>query len=211
MIIAVDGPAGSGKGTLARRLAAHFGLPHLDTGLLYRATALELLHVGGHPEDDTLAVQAAKHLDLGMLDDPRLRHGEVAQVASKVAAIPEVRAALLDLQRKFAHQDGGAVLDGRDIGTVVAPDAEAKLFVTATVDERARRRTIELQDLGQDATYDAVLQDLKDRDRRDSERTVAPLGAAADAVVLDTSHLDINAAVAHAIRIVTSRVERPSR
>lgn len=188
-IIAIDGPAASGKGTIARALAAHFGFHHLDTGLLYRATGAK----GGDP------VLAAQTLDADDLARPDLRSAEAGQAASRVAAIPQVRAALIDFQRRFAAQEPGAVLDGRDIGTVICPDAAVKLYVTATDQVRAQRRAAEL---GADPR-DMLVQ-LQDRDRRDSERETAPLKPAADAVVLDTSELTIDQAIASAV----AQVER---
>lgn len=207
MIIAIDGPAASGKGTLARRLAAHFGLAYLDTGSLYRAVGFAVLADGHDPSDPDAAEAAARALDASLVSDPRLRTDEVAQAASKVAAIPAVRAALLDFQRDFAvtPPDGakGAVLDGRDIGTVVCPDADRKMFVTASVEERARRRFQELRGKGLEVIESAVLQDMKDRDARDAGRTVAPLAPAEDAMVLDTSDLDAEQVFALAVRYVT--------
>ena len=193
-VVAIDGPAASGKGTLARRIAAHFGFAHLDTGKLYRATALAVLDAGGDPHDATAAVKAAQTLDLSGRDDPRLRGDDIAGAASIVAALPPVRAALLEAQRRFAHHPPppakGAVLDGRDIGTVVCPDATVKLFVIASVEARAERRAKELRESGAEAIYDQVLQGMKERDARDSERRVAPLSAAPDAVIIDTTMLD---------------------
>jgi CMP/dCMP kinase len=194
LIIAIDGPTASGKGTLARRLAQRFGLAHLDTGKLYRATALAVLEAGGDPADPAAAVKAAQNLDLSRLTDPRLLREDVARASSVVAAIPAVRAALLDVQRGFAYRPPppvkGAVLDGRDIGTVVCPDAALKLFITASAESRAERRVQELRERGAAAIYDAVLQDMKERDARDSERRVAPLSVAPDAVTIDTTLLD---------------------
>lgn len=194
MIIAVDGPAASGKGTLARRLAAHFNFAFLDTGLLYRAVGLAVLRKGRDPADPKAAEAAARELDLDALDDPALRSDEVSEAASKVAVIPGVRAALLGLQRGFALNppDGkkGAVLDGRDIGTVICPNADVKLFVTASPEVRASRRHKELLARGVDSIYARVLQDLRERDARDAARAVAPLKPAADAYVLETSGLD---------------------
>ena len=193
-VVAIDGPAASGKGTLARRLAERFGFAHLDTGQLYRATAFLVLRQGGDPADPLTAEKAARQLDLATLADPRLREDTVANAASVVAAIPAVRAALLDMQRKFAahppppHE--GAVLDGRDIGSVVCPEADVKLFVTATVEARAARRLKELRRDGVAAIYGDVLQDMKERDARDSGRRAAPLVAAPDAVTIDTTALD---------------------
>jgi cytidylate kinase len=194
IIIAIDGPTASGKGTLARRLARHFGLAHLDTGKLYRATALAVLEAGGDPADPQAAEKSARGLDLSRLGDPRLLREDVAQASSVVAAIPMVRAALLGAQRDFAHRPPppakGAVLDGRDIGTVVCPEATLKLFITASAESRARRRVKELRERGAAAIYDAVLQDMKERDARDSERRAAPLSVAPDAVTIDTTRLD---------------------
>ncbi len=206
MIIAIDGPAASGKGTLARRIAARFGYVHLDTGKLYRAVGLAVLRVGGDPSDATAALAAARDLDLDNLDDPALAGDDTAQAASKVAAIPEVRSALLDAQRKFAHTPPGAVLDGRDIGTVVCPDADIKLFVTADVDVRANRRHKELLNRGEESIYARVLDDLVERDARDSGRSAAPLVPAEDAVVLDTSALDPETALAAAVELIEARL-----
>ena len=202
MIIAIDGPAGSGKGTLAKRLAAHFRLPHLDTGLLYRAVALTLLDEGRPLTDAPAAARAAATLDLSRLDDPRLKGRAMGDAASVVSAYQPVRAALLDLQRRFAAQPGGAVLDGRDIGTVICPDADAKLFVTATAEERARRRHLELLSRDEAADYQAILADIRRRDERDMTRSAAPLKPAHDAVVLDTTNLDAEAAFAAALELV---------
>lgn len=199
VIIAVDGPAAAGKGTLAARLARHYGLPHLDTGKLYRATALRVLETGGDPGDGRLAEAAARAVEPVDIADPRLAEEQVAQAASVVAAIPAVRTALLAFQRDFAARAPGAVLDGRDIGTVVCPAADAKLFVTASLEARARRRLKELQESGINAIYQHVLQDMKDRDARDSQRRVAPLVPAGDAFVLDTTALDAEAAFRAAI------------
>jgi cytidylate kinase len=208
LIIAIDGPAASGKGTLARRLARHFGLNYLDTGSLYRAVAFRALRAGADPSDPAAAIAAARQVETRDLDDPRLRDDKVAQAASKVAAIPGVRAALLALQRDFARRGQGAVLDGRDIGTVVCPDADAKVFLTATVEARAMRRFKELQARGDTAIYDHVLQDMKLRDARDQERQTAPLRPASDAFELDTTALDADAAFAAVLRLIG---ERPSR
>jgi cytidylate kinase len=202
MIIAIDGPAGSGKGTLAKRLADHFGLPHLDTGLLYRAVALALLEAGRPLTDASAAARAAASLDVSRLDDPRLKGRNMGDAASVVSAYQPVRDALLDLQRRFAAQSGGAVLDGRDIGTVICPDAQAKLFVTASAEERARRRHRELLARGEAADYEAILADIRRRDERDMTRSAAPLKPAADAVVLDTTSLDAREAFASALHIV---------
>ena len=202
MIIAVDGPAASGKGTLARRLAKHFGLNHLDTGSLYRAVAFRALTAGADPADPDAAVAAARRVEAGDLADPRLREDKVAQAASVVAAIPGVRTVLLAFQRDFARRAPGAVLDGRDIGTVVCPDADAKIFLTATVEARASRRFKELQAGGSPAIYERVLQDMMLRDARDRERRTAPLQRAADAFELDTTALDADAAFAAALRYI---------
>lgn len=213
MIIAIDGTAASGKGTLARRLAAHLGLPHLDTGALYRACALHLVEAGGDPADEVAAVAAAARVRPEDADNPALRTDSVAQAASRVSAYPGVRAALLAFQRDFAGQPGGAVLDGRDIGTVVCPDADAKIFVTAEVAVRARRRYEELQARGETAIYGAVLEDMKARDERDTTRAAAPLRPADDALVLDTSGLTpdqvVDRALAH-IRERTGGLGRPA-
>lgn len=206
VIIAIDGPAASGKGTLARRLAGHFGLRHLDTGLIYRAVGAALLASGGDLDDASAAEAAARAIDLAHLDRVALSRHEVGEAASRVAAQPGVRAALLEAQRAFGGTAPGAVLDGRDIGTVVFPQADAKLFITADVAERARRRTAEMTGRGLDADFDAILDDLKRRDARDTGRSSAPLKAAGDAVVLDTTHLDADAAFAEAVKIVKARL-----
>jgi cytidylate kinase len=204
MIIAVDGPAASGKGTLARRLAGHFELHHLDTGLIYRAVGLAV-RASGHDLDDVAAgVRAAGALDLTQFSPEALRSTAAGEAASRVAAIPEVRAALLEYQRNFARREPGAVLDGRDIGTVVCPDADVKLFVTATAETRARRRWHELAALGDPLSYEAVLADIQRRDARDSERAVAPLKPDAGARLLDTTLLDIEAAFQAALDLVES-------
>jgi cytidylate kinase len=202
VIVAIDGPAASGKGTLARRIAVHFGLPHLDTGLLYRAVARALLDLGLDHTDAYHAAEAARGLDPHDLDESRLRGREMGQAASVVAAMPDVRAALVKLQRDFAAQPRGAVLDGRDIGTVICPETPIKLFVTATAEERARRRFRELSAKGEPVTYEAVLEDIRARDERDSKRSVAPLRAAEGARLLDTTDLDIDAAFRAALAIV---------
>jgi cytidylate kinase len=206
MIIAIDGPAASGKGTLARRLAAHLGLALLDTGGLYRAAALHALVGGGDPADPVTAVAGAQRVRADDLADPRLREEPIARAASVVAAMPAVRQALLAFQRDFArHPPGGkpgAVLDGRDIGTVICPDADAKLFITASPEARAARRFQELRETGAEAIYDAVLQDMKDRDARDSQRRAAPLVPADDAFVLDTTTLDADATFAAALDFI---------
>ena len=202
MIITVDGPAASGKGTLARRLAKHYGLPHLDTGLLYRGVGYLMLEGNHALEDVAMAARIAQELDVSKLDNDALRTDRVGEAASQVAAIPGVRAALLKLQQDFARQPGGAVLDGRDTGTVIAPDADVKLFVMATPEERARRRHIELAARRTPVEYCEVISDIKKRDERDSGRSIAPLKPASDAVLLDTTGLDIEAAFRAAIEIV---------
>ncbi|OJU17474.1 MULTISPECIES: (d)CMP kinase [unclassified Sphingomonas] len=201
MIIAVDGPAASGKGTIARALARHYDLPHLDTGLLYRAVAATVLRHELNPAKEADAVAACDFDDL-LLADPALRDDEIGKVASIVSAHPLVRAALLQRQKRFAAQEDGAVLDGRDIGTVIAPNADAKLFVKATPTIRARRRHAELHAHGSSLTFDQVLADIRARDQRDSTRSTAPLVAAEDAATLDTSFLSIEAAVQKAIDLV---------
>ena len=202
MIIAIDGPAASGKGTIARRLAAHYGLPHLDTGLLYRATAAAVIAEDRDLFDEESAVAAARGLGLTDFDETALRSRQMAEAASVVAAMPGVRAALIDAQRAFAARPGGAVLDGRDIGTVVCPKATVKVFVTASASARAQRRVLELAQRGEKADYNAILADILTRDARDLERAAAPLRPADDAVRLDTTHLGIEAAFAEALRIV---------
>jgi cytidylate kinase len=206
VIIAVDGPAAAGKGTLARRIAQHYRLDHLDTGRLYRATAFEALQSGGDPADAAVAEAAAKRVRADRLDDARFNEERVAQMSSVVAAFPGVRAALLAFQRDFAHRPRGAVLDGRDIGTAVCPDADAKIFVTASVDGRAARRFQELRAAGVEAIYERVLQDMKDRDARDSGRQAAPLKPADDAFVLDTTALNADAAFAAAIAYIDGKL-----
>jgi cytidylate kinase len=201
MIIAVDGPAASGKGTLGKRLADHYGLRHLDTGLIYRAVAKALLDAGEPLDDVACAGRAARALDPSRFDEALKSH-RIGEAASVVSAIPDVRAALFDFQRDFGRTPPGAVLDGRDIGTVIFPDAEVKIFVTATPEVRARRRTLELQATGTVAVEASVLADILRRDERDSARAAAPLRRADDAHLLDTTHLDIDAAVRAAIDIV---------
>lgn len=200
-VIAIDGPAASGKGTLARKLAAHYGLPHLDTGLLYRATARALLDEGLPLDDVDAAVEAARGLSLTDFDEARLRARDMGEAASVVAAMPAVRAALVDMQRAFAARPEGAVLDGRDIGTVICPAAQVKIFVTASPETRAQRRALELAGRGEEVDYNAILDDVRKRDARDSERSAAPLKAAADAVTLDTSELDRDQVLAVALEI----------
>ena len=207
MIIAVDGPAASGKGTIARALARHYGLPHLDTGLLYRAVGATVLDHGLDPEIEADAV-ASCDFDERLLADERLKDDAIGRTASVVSAHPLVRAALLQRQKRFAAQGSGAVLDGRDIGTVIAPDAVAKLFVKATPMIRARRRHAELRERGAFASLDKVLADIRARDERDSTRSQAPLRMADDAVLLDTSFLSIEASVQRAVQIVDAAVTR---
>ena len=205
ILIAVDGPAASGKGTIAQALASHFGLPHMDTGLLYRAVALNLWRWGGDPASEFEALRACDGIGVEPGDE-ELRSEAVSSIASRISAYPSVRAALLDRQREFAGQPGGAVLDGRDIGTVEAPDADVKLFVTATAEVRAQRRVRELLARGMPAHYDDVLIDIRARDARDGGRAVAPLRQADDALLLDTSELDVGAAIAAAVRLVEERL-----
>jgi cytidylate kinase len=207
MIIAVDGPAASGKGTIAKALARHYGLPHLDTGLLYRAVGLTLLRWGGDPESEFSAARACE-FEQNDFDDPELKSEMVGGIASRISAYPLVRAALIDRQRDFARQPGGAVLDGRDIGTVIAPDASAKLFVTATPEIRARRRFDELIRMNLQVHYEDVLLDIQARDARDSGRAAAPLVMAQDAHLLDTSMLGIEDSVAQAIAAVERQAGR---
>jgi CMP/dCMP kinase len=202
MIIAIDGPAASGKGTLGKRVAAHYGLAHLDTGKLYRAVARDTLAKGRDPSDADAALAAAKGLDLTTLGDKALIDGRLGEAASIVASHPEVRKALLAYQRAFARAKTGAVLDGRDIGTVICPDADVKLFVTATPEERARRRYRELKHAGISISEAEVLADIRRRDDRDRGRAVAPLRRAEDAVLLDTTNLDIDAAFKAAIDLI---------
>jgi cytidylate kinase len=201
MIIAVDGPTASGKGTIAKALAAHFGLPHLDTGLLYRAVGFEVVARGGDPDDPAAALAACNFAE-ELLGHPELRSEATGGLASRVSVHPQVRAALYEHQRAFATQPGGAVLDGRDIGTVIAPEADAKLFVTASVEARALRRWLEMRERGEDPSIEAIEANLAQRDQRDRDRADAPLRAAPDAVVVDTSTLDREAAIAAAIAAV---------
>jgi cytidylate kinase len=205
MIIAVDGPAASGKGTVARALANHYGLPLLDTGLLYRAVALNLLQTGGDAASEFSAVRAC---DISQIDfaDPELKSETVGGIASRISIYPMVRHALLERQRAFAAQSGGAVLDGRNIGTVIAPEADAKLFVTASPHVRAQRRLDELKRLGMNVHYDDVLADIHARDERDRGREEAPLQMADDAELLDTTDLDVKASIAQAIALVERRL-----
>ncbi len=206
MIIAIDGPAASGKGTLAKRIAAHFGYACLDTGLLYRAVARDVLARGGSLEDEGLAARMARTLDSASLDDDGLRLPGVGDAASVVARHAAVRAALLDFQRDFAAQEPGAVLDGRDIGTVVCPDAPVKIFVTADVTVRARRRFEELRRRGEPVTYERVLDVIQRRDERDAGRADAPMKVAADAILLDTTNLDIEAAFEAAVGLIKRKI-----
>ena len=206
LVIAVDGPAASGKGTIARALASHYRLPHMDTGLLYRAVALKLWRWGGDPGNEFEALRACAELGFDPAD-PELRSEPVSKFASAVSAYPSVRAALLERQQEFARQEGGAVLDGRDIGTVIAPGADIKLFVTASAEVRAQRRLRELLQRGMTAHYEDVLADIRARDDRDSHREVAPLKQADDALLLDTSALDVDAAIAEALRLVGEKTD----
>jgi cytidylate kinase len=208
MIIAIDGTAAAGKSTLARRIAKAYGLPHLDTGSLYRAVARDVQRAGHALENAGAAAEAARRLDPATLSDPGLRLKGRGEAASVVAAFPEVRAALLAFQRNFAAQPGGAVVEGRDIGTVVCPQADAKIFVTASAESRASRRYKELLSYGVETTEDTVLREIKDRDRRDSERAVSPLKPAQDALLLDTTELDIEKAFAAALDLIDKVASR---
>lgn len=210
MIIALDGPAASGKGTLGRRLAAHFGLAYLDTGALYRGVGVAVLAAGGDPSDPVAAEAAARSLDPASLESPALRTAAAGDAASKVAAIPAVRQALLEFQRAFAARDGGAILDGRDIGTVIVPDADAKLYVSASDEVRADRRFRELQRADPAVKYATVLEDIRARDRRDRERATAPLKPAADAIHLDTSAMTPDEVFDAALAAITTRTGRPA-
>lgn len=203
MIIAIDGPAASGKGTLAHRIARHFGYACLDTGLLYRAVARDVLARGDALDDEVAAARSAASLDTGSLGDAGLRTTATGEAASVVARHPAVRAALLDLQRNFARLKPGAVLDGRDIGTVVCPDADVKIFVTADVEVRARRRFEEMKQRGEDVSFEGVLDVIRRRDERDTARAAAPMLKADDAIVLDTTKMDIDAAFQAALAIVS--------
>lgn len=202
MIIAIDGPAASGKGTIGKRLAAHYGLRHLDTGLIYRAVAKALLDAGRRPDDVAAAVAAAKALDPARFDEMALKSQAVGEAASIVSAIPELRAELVAFQRDFVAKPPGAVLDGRDIGTVICPDADVKIFVTASPEVRARRRALEFQSLGKPTDEATVLADIRARDARDMGRSAAPLRQAPDAHLLDTTNMDISTAIRAAIDIV---------
>ena len=212
MIIAIDGPAAAGKGTLAGRLADHFGLAILDTGILYRAVGMKLVREGGDPDDASAAADVARALAPADLDADDLRTDAAADAASRVSAVPAVRQALLEFQRAFAENPpdiasgnaNGAILDGRDIGTVVCPNADCKLFITADVEVRAKRRFLELRERGLDAIHSRVLADMKERDARDSDRAVSPLEPAKDALQLDTSEMDADQAFAAALSFITS-------
>ena len=205
MIVAVDGPTASGKGTIARAIAAHYRLPHLDTGLLYRAVGRQIELAGGDPDDEA-AVLAACAFDEALLADPALRSEIVGGLASRVSLHPAVRRALYDRQRAFALQPGGAVLDGRDIGTVIAPEAEVKLYVTASIPARAQRRFLEMRKRGEAVTLEAIEADLRLRDARDAGRANAPLRQAEDALVLDNSELTPDESIAEALRLVAERL-----
>ena len=211
MIIAIDGPAASGKGTLARRLAEHFGLDYLDTGSLYRAVAHLILAAGDDPTQEQQVLETARQLDLTEIDEKALRTGAVGEAASIVAAMPAVRAEMLGFQRRFAARPGGAVLDGRDIGTVVCPDADVKLYVIASAEERARRRFAELREQQPHLDFETVLADLKQRDDRDENRNTSPMRPAENALLLDTSNLDIEAAFQMAVNLIESRLAQDSR
>lgn len=204
-VIAIDGPAASGKGTLARRLAEYYNLPHLDTGLLYRATACALIDEGLSLENTPAAEEAARGLSLNEFDVERLRSREIGEASSVVASIPSVRAALIEMQQNFAARPEGAVLDGRDIGTVICPKACIKIFVTASPQTRAQRRALELAGRGEPADYALILEDVLKRDARDSERQNAPLKQAQDAILIDTTELDKDAVFAEALKIVEQR------
>jgi cytidylate kinase len=211
MIIAIDGPAASGKGTLAQRIALRYGLPHLDTGMLYRAVARDVIRGGGSLEDSAAAERAARALDPTTLHDQALRGRHFGEAASVVAQHQAVRAALLAMQKAFAASPRGAVVEGRDIGTVVCPDADVKLFITADIEERARRRHTELVARGEDVGAEAVLADLRQRDARDQSRAASPLRMAEDAHLLDTTKLDIEAAFFAAVRLIDAAIGRTMR
>lgn len=209
MIIAIDGTTSSGKGTLAKRLAAHYGLPHLDTGLLYRAVAKSALNKGIDFKDERECALLAQHIDLAEFDERELRGAGVGAAASVVASLGAVRRALFDLQRSFASQAGGAVLDGRDIGTVIAPDADVKLWVDASVEERARRRFAELSGMGEAVTGQGVLEQLKERDARDAARKDAPMKPADDAIWIDTVRMNADETFAKAVEIIEAHRGKP--
>jgi cytidylate kinase len=211
MIVAIDGPAASGKGTLAKRIAAHLGLAYLDTGLLYRAVARDVHRRGGALNDPAAAAAAAADLDPKTLEDPALRDPGLGEAASIVAGIPEVRAAILAYQRSFARSPQGAVLDGRDIGTVVCPDADVKLYITASAEVRAERRYREKLGRGEPAVLEVVLEDIRRRDERDAGREISPMRPAADAFLLDTSNLDIEAAFDTAVGVISRKVAQRGR
>lgn len=211
MIVAIDGPAASGKGTLAKRIAEHFGLPYLDTGLLYRAVARDVRRCGQALEDVAAAEKAARTLDPASLDDPNLRGYGIGDAASIVGRISQVRTALLHFQQDFAAQPGGAVLDGRDIGTVVCPGADVKIFVTASPEIRAERRYLERKARGEPTSYEAVLDEIRRRDARDAQRSEAPMRPATDAFLLDTSNLDIEAAFNTAVGVISRKVGQRGR
>jgi cytidylate kinase len=206
ILIAVDGPAASGKGTIARAVARHFSLPHMDTGMLYRAVALSMFRFGGNPSSEFEAVRACEGVAQIDPTDPELRSEAVSAIASRISAYPGVRAALIERQRHFADQPSGAVLDGRDIGTVIAPNATAKLFVTASAEVRAQRRVRELLERGMPAHFDDVLIDIRARDARDSGRDAAPLKQAEDAQLLDTDEMTVDQAIAAAIEMVERKL-----
>lgn len=208
MIIAIDGPAASGKGTLAKRIAAHYGFHHLDTGLIYRGVARAVLDHGKSLQDENAATEIARALDFSKLDETRLRGAEAGEAASVISVYAGVRQALLEGQRAFAKTAPGAVLDGRDIGTVICPDADAKLFITASPEERAKRRFLELSANGSPITFDDVLADIRRRDERDQNRAAAPLKMADDAALLDTTKLDREAAFLAALQLVESRISK---
>ncbi len=208
MIVAIDGPAASGKGTIGKRLAAHYGLRHLDTGLLYRAVAKTVLDAGQKPDNAPAAIAAAQSLDPSRFDEATLKSAEVGEAASYVSAIPQVRAALVGFQRSFAVSKPGAVLDGRDIGTVICPDADVKIFVTAAPEVRAQRRANEYRASGKTIDDATVLADIRQRDQRDSSRSASPLKQADDAVLLDTTALNVEQAVKAAIAIVERAKKR---
>jgi cytidylate kinase len=205
MIIAIDGTTSSGKGTLAKRLAKHYGLPHLDTGLLYRAVAKAALNAGVDIKDEGACARLAAGVELDAFDELELRSSGVGAAASVVASLPAVRRALFELQRNFAQREGGALLDGRDIGTVIAPDADVKLWVDAAVEARARRRFLELSGMGEKVTEEGVLEQLKERDARDAARTDAPMKPADDAVWIDTTRMRPDECLAKAIEVVEAR------